>query len=115
MVGNINDHKFEPILLAPYLSSAVSNVICSVLMGIRFSPNEPRFIRFMSLINEGFRLFTLAAGAAFIPILRFLPRVSWAFNQLVKNHKETLQFGQEVSLLFAINFIKNYYNLLIKR
>jgi len=56
----------------------------------------------MGLINEGFRLFTVAAGAAFIPILRYLPRFSWAFNQLIKNRDEILKFGQEVSILYII-------------
>lgn len=96
MISHIKEKKSEPILLDPFLSSAVSNVVCSILMGIRFSPDEPRFIRFMGLISEGFRLFTIAAGAAFIPILRYLPRISGAFNQLKKNHKEILQFGKEV-------------------
>ena len=115
MISHIKEHSSKPnISLDHYLSSAVSNVVCSILMGIRFSPDEPRFIRFMSLINEGFRLFTVAAGAAFVPFLRFLPRVSWAFNQLVKNHKETLQFGQEVQFYSSNLYHSNNYITILK-
>jgi 26-hydroxylase len=60
----------------------VSNVICSLLMSVRFRHDDPRFIRFMNLIDEGFRLFTITAVAGFIPILRFLPGFNYAYSKI---------------------------------
>ena len=68
--------------LGSYLSSAVSNVICSLLMSVKFCHNDPRFIRFTSLIEEGFRLFTVNAAALFIPALKLLPGFNFAFKKI---------------------------------
>ena len=96
MLGNILQKKAEPIFFDTYLIPAVSNVICSLLMSIRFSPNEPRFLRFMALIDEGFRLFTVVGAAAFMPVLRLLPHFSRGFRSLKQNYCEVLHFSQQV-------------------
>jgi 26-hydroxylase len=74
--------RTAPVEIGYYLSSAVSNVICSLLMSVRFRHDDPRFIRFMNLIDEGFRLFTITAVAGFIPILRFLPGFNYAYSKI---------------------------------
>ena len=74
--------RTAPVEIGYYLSSAVSNVICSLLMSVRFRHDDPRFIRFMNLIEEGFRLFTITAVAGFIPILRFLPGFNYAYSKI---------------------------------
>jgi len=96
MVDNISAKKSEPILLDTFLTPAVSNVICSLLMSIRFRPDEPRFLRFMALISEGFRLFTVVGAAAFMPFLRLLPHFSRGFRSLSRNFYEILQFSKQV-------------------
>jgi len=72
MLGNISERKTEPIVLNSYLIPAVSNVICSLVMSVRFHKDESRFVRLMAHIEEGFRLFTVVGAAAFMPFLRFL-------------------------------------------
>jgi 26-hydroxylase len=59
--------------LNPVLATSVSNVICSLMMSLRFQQKDPRFTRFMELIAEGFRLFGSLNYANFIPIMRYLP------------------------------------------
>lgn len=65
--------KNSPTDLNPILAVSISNVICDIIMSVRFSHNDARFRRFMDLIDEGFKLFGSLEAAIFIPILRFLP------------------------------------------
>lgn len=105
MLDYIKMQKSEPFLLDRYLSSSVSNVISSSVMSMRFGPDEPRFLRFTALFDEGFRLFTVVAAAAFLPALRLLPQLSGAFKRLSKNHDEILYFAQEVFLKYSILYV----------
>ena len=74
--------RAAPIEIGHFLCSAVSNVICSLLMSVRFRHDDPRFIRFMDLFDEGFKLFTVTAAAGFIPLLRLLPGFNYAYNKI---------------------------------
>lgn len=65
--------KNTPTDLNPILAVSISNVICDIIMSVRFSHNDSRFRRFMDLIDEGFKLFSSMNAALFIPILRYLP------------------------------------------
>ena len=96
MLGNISVKKSEPIILNSYLIPAVSNVICSLLMSVRFRKDEPRFLRLIASIEEGFRLFTVVGAAAFMPFLRFLPHFSRGFRSLKHNFHEMLNFSRQV-------------------
>lgn len=52
---------------------SISNVICSIIMSVRFHLGDPRFKRFMALIAEGFKLFGRMTYVNFIPVMRYLP------------------------------------------
>lgn len=65
--------KNNPIDLNPVFAVSISNVICDIIMSVRFSHNDARFRRFMFLIDEGFKLFGSLEAAVFIPILKYLP------------------------------------------
>lgn len=82
LLQDVASQRAGPVELGSFLSSAVSNVICSLLMSVRFRYDDPRFLRFTSLIDDGFRLFTVTAMAGFIPILKLLPGFSYAFNKI---------------------------------
>lgn len=82
MMGDLAKKESAPVDLGSYLSSAVSNVICSLLMSVRFRRDDPKFVRFTSLIDDGFKLFTVTAAAGFIPILKLLPAFNYAFNKI---------------------------------
>jgi len=110
MLGNISENKSKPIILNSFLIPAVSNVICSLVMSVRFHKDEPRFVRLMAHIEEGFRLFTVVGAAAFMPFLRYLPHISRGFRSLKHNFHEMLQFSQQVCKIFflLVVFIASY-------
>ncbi|KAK4876363.1 hypothetical protein RN001_012785 [Aquatica leii] len=87
--------KNSPIDFNPILAVSISNVICDIIMSVRFSHNDARFRRFMDLIDEGFRLFGSLEAAVFIPILRYLPGLQKTREQISKNRQEMGQFLQE--------------------
>lgn len=96
LLQNVAKRKAEPMELGSYLSTATSNIICSLLMSVKFRHNDPRFTRFTSLIEDGFKHFTTVAMAGFIPILKLLPRFTFAFNQIRQNLDEISQFYKEI-------------------
>ncbi|XP_076251776.1 cytochrome P450 18a1 [Rhynchophorus ferrugineus] len=87
--------KGQPIDLNSVLAVSISNVICDVLMSVKFSHNDARFIRFMELIEEGFRLFGSLEYVFFIPILKYWPGHSYTRQKIAKNREEMAQFFQE--------------------
>ncbi|XP_019864631.2 cytochrome P450 18a1 [Aethina tumida] len=88
-------HKDEPIDLNPVFAVSISNVICDVLMSVRFSHNDQRFKRFMDLIDEGFKLFGSLEAALFIPILKYMPGHNATRQKIAKNRAEMGEFLQE--------------------
>lgn len=58
---------------------------------------KEKFDRLIELMQEGFRLFTIAMPLDFIPIFRFLPGVSYAYSKMKKNRAETSAFFQGVA------------------
>lgn len=58
---------------------------------------KEKFDRLIELMQEGFRLFTIAMPLDFIPIFRFLPGVSYAYKKMKKNRAETSAFFQGVA------------------
>nr|WET52710.1 cytochrome P450 [Phaedon brassicae] len=85
----------EPVDLNPVFAVSISNVICDVIMSVRFSHNDSRFIRFMNLIDEGFRLFGSLEATLFIPLLRYLPGHNSTRQKISKNRSEMARFFQE--------------------
>lgn len=87
----------QPTDLNPVLAVSISNVICDVLMSVKFSHNDARFIRFMELIEEGFKLFGSLEYVFFIPILKYLP-----------GHTKTRQKIAKVSYFLTISIVYEY-------
>ncbi|CAH1101321.1 unnamed protein product [Psylliodes chrysocephalus] len=85
----------ESVDLNPVFAVSISNVICDVLMSVRFSHDDRRFTRFMNLIDEGFRLFGSMEAAIFIPILRYLPGHTSTRQKIATNREEMARFLQE--------------------
>jgi len=100
MLGNISEKKTEPIILNSYFIPAVSNVICSLVMSVRFHKDDPRYLRLIANIEEGFRLFTVVGAAVFMPFLRFLPHFSRGFQSLKRNFNEMHQFSRQVRIIW---------------
>ncbi|XP_058788911.1 cytochrome P450 18a1 [Phymastichus coffea] len=77
------------------LGMSITNVICSIIMGVRFKHGDSRFKRFMGLIEEGFRLFGQLSFINFIPIVRYLPWMKIVQTKLTANREEMADFFQE--------------------
>nr|AGI92302.1 cytochrome P450 CYP18A1 [Laodelphax striatellus] len=81
--------------LEPLLAVSISNVICSIMMSVRFEHHDPHFTRFMDLIAEGFRLFGRMAYVNFIPVLRYMPGLRETRQQIAQNRSEMAEFFQK--------------------
>jgi len=79
-------------------------------MGIRFHHGDPKFKRFMDLINEGFKLFGKVTLANHIPLLRHCPWINSVQNKIEKNRSEMAEFFQEVINEHKAMYDKNNIN-----
>lgn len=86
----------QPTDMAPAISVAVSNVICSILMSARFSIDDPKFRRFNYLIEEGMRLFGEIHTVDYIPTVQYFPSILTAKHKIAKNREEMQKFYQDV-------------------
>lgn len=86
---------------------SISNVICSIIMGVRFHHGDSRFKRFMDLIEEGFKLFGSIAAVNFIPIMRYLPCLRKVQNKISENRAEMAGFFQETVDQHRVTFDEN--------
>ncbi|GLH15186.1 Cytochrome P450 18a1 [Gryllus bimaculatus] len=94
VLRTLNRSRGQPTDLNPVLGMAVSNVICDILMSVRFGREDAKFRRFTSLIDEGFRLFGRLNWVNFVPALRFLPRLAHTQQKLAKD----FSFGSDVMM-----------------
>lgn len=72
--------------------------------------DEKKFDRLMELMEEGFKLFAIAMPLDFIPILRFLPNLSWAYKKIKQNRHETSAFFNEFADQHR-KYLSETYNL----
>nr|DAD54443.1 TPA_exp: cytochrome P450 enzyme 41 [Aphis glycines] len=77
------------------LGLSITNVICSIIMGVRFKHGDSRFKRFMGLIEEGFRLFGRLSFVNYIPMFKHLPWLQNVKSKLSANREEMADFFQE--------------------
>lgn len=100
-VNDLSTHASEgkPCQVRPFVARAVSSVVGSIVMNLTYRKYEEKekFDRLIELMQEGFRLFTIAMPLDFIPIFRFLPGVSYAYSKMKKNRAETSAFFQSVA------------------
>lgn len=77
-------------------TNASTNVICTMLMSIRFRPNNPSFLRFMELHDEGFKLFLKCDIANYIPALKYVPSITENFQKLIRSRDETCEMIRDI-------------------
>ncbi len=78
------------------LSTAFSNVICSMVMSTRFRHGDEKFQGFIRRFDEGFKLFSDTGAMTFIPVLKYLPGTNRTLKKLRENHAKTLEFVREI-------------------
>lgn len=111
LICYLKAQKNNPVDLNPPFAVSISNVICDIIMSVRFSHNDARFRRLTDLIDEGFKLFGSLEAALFIPILRYLPgqqqtrrkiaqvriNIQIVFEDIETNHVFYLQNREEMA------------------
>ncbi|XP_044734662.1 cytochrome P450 18a1 [Chrysoperla carnea] len=80
---------------SPILSVCISNVICEMMMSVRFTHNDPKFLRFMGLTQEGLQLWGSMNYATCIPVLQYFPKFRVILKKLGENRDEMSAFFQE--------------------
>ncbi len=75
---------------------SISNVICSLLMSVRFGFNDPVFRQLMMKIDEGFGLFGRVVFLNYFPFLRIFPYFIREINKIKENKEQTHKFFQKI-------------------
>lgn len=78
------------------LNSCVANVICSIIMSVRFHHKDERFKDFMNNFDEGFRLFNKTGASLFFPFVKLLPGTRSTYNKLKENREIMRAFAREI-------------------
>ncbi|XP_048472472.1 cytochrome P450 2F2-like [Rhincodon typus] len=91
LVNVFESHKGQPFETAWILSSAVSNIICSMLFGDRFDYDDEIFIQLISMINENTRLSGTVPLHACVSSGDLHP----SFSQSYSTHKRLLEKVQQ--------------------
>lgn len=82
--------------MSPLLSLSASNVICDLMMSVRFTIDDPRFKRFNWLIDEGMRLFGEVHMMDYIPAIQYLPGKVNTKNKIAQNRREMFDFYRDI-------------------
>lgn len=93
---NLKNSNCQPIDLSSIYAVSVTNVICDIMMSVRFSLDDPNFRRFTFLIEEGMRLFGEIYTVDYIPSVQYLPAKCEVKRKISKNREEMFKFYQEV-------------------
>ncbi|XP_029675425.1 cytochrome P450 18a1 [Formica exsecta] len=96
-----------PTNISLCLGMSISNVICTLIMGVRFHHGDSQFKKFMGLIEEGFKLFASVVAVNYIPIMRYLPCMQGVRNKISQNRAEMANFFQETVNQHRDTFNKN--------
>ncbi|XP_078484622.1 cytochrome P450 2U1-like [Ciona intestinalis] len=95
----IRSHNEKPFDILSILSNAVSNNICSVVMGRRFDYDDKRFMEIMARLSRSFNDPTANFAlnvVMFMPILVKIPPFSRINNQLMTDVRVILQMLREI-------------------
>jgi 26-hydroxylase len=67
-------------------------------MSMTFDDNEDKdFLRLLELMEEGFKLFTVAMPVNFVPLFRYIPGVNYAYQKIKGNRAETSDFFRKIA------------------
>ncbi|RWS14884.1 cytochrome P450-like protein 20 [Dinothrombium tinctorium] len=96
-LNNLQSFEEKPCRIRPLLASAVSNVVGSVLISSTLKNEEKKsFERLLSLMEEGFKLVTIAMPANFLPLFRYMPCVNRAYQKIKANRAETCGYFKKI-------------------
>lgn len=96
LLSHLRNETKQPIDLDPYFAVSVSNVVCNLLMSVRFTREDPKFLRFNEMIEEGMQLFGKIYSVEHFPITQYLPAFQSTKSKIADNRKEMFEFYKEV-------------------
>lgn len=96
LIGSLRDEKDKNINLDQHFALSTSNVICNLLMSVRFSRDDPKFAKFNYMIEEGMKLFGQLYTVDYIPITQYLPTMRSAKDKIKVNRREMFEFYKEI-------------------
>lgn len=96
LLSNLQNAPNHTVDLEEYFGVSVSNVICNMLMSVRFTRDDPKFIKFNQMIEEGMVLFGKIFTVDYIPITQYLPAMQSAKSKIGENRREMFKFYKEV-------------------
>ncbi|XP_060064388.1 cytochrome P450 2B5-like [Ylistrum balloti] len=74
---------------------AVSNIICSIAFGNRYEYTDKKFKHLTALLNENFRLNSVAGAIRQLPWLRFLPGDAFNIKKFHRNGDQIKEFAND--------------------
>lgn len=96
LMNELSNEKHQTIDVDPHFAVSVSNVVCNLLMSVRFTRDDLKFKKFNSMIEEGMKLFGKIHSVDYIPITQYLPSFQSAKSQIADNRNEMFKFYKEV-------------------
>ncbi|OWF47049.1 cytochrome P450 2B5-like [Mizuhopecten yessoensis] len=89
----IEKQKGQPYDVKELILISVSNIICSIAFGNRYEYTDAKFKRLTALLNENFRLNTVAGAIRQLPWLRFLPGDVFSIKKFHRNGAQVKEFA----------------------
>lgn len=96
LISNLQNEPSNSVNLEDHFAVATSNVICNLLMSVRFTRDDPKFAKFNRMIEEGMVLFGKLFTVDYIPITQYLPAMRNAKNKIKVNRREMFEFYKEI-------------------
>ncbi|XP_033744220.1 cytochrome P450 2J6-like [Pecten maximus] len=91
----IEEQKGRPYDAKALTRIAVSNIICSIAFGNRYDYNDEKFKHLTALLNENFRLNSVAGAIRQLPWLRFLPGDVFSIKKFQRNGDQIKEFAND--------------------
>ena len=92
LIETLRKTNSSPIDTKLPLSTAVGNVVSSVMNGKRYEVDDPEFQNFVALTTEAFEITLAKTLTAVLPFLRFFPPFSYAHRRWLEVFKGQADF-----------------------
>ncbi|XP_038057362.1 cytochrome P450 2C15-like [Patiria miniata] len=119
MLEEMRKHGGQPFNPSHLLSSAIANVICSVVYGSRYEYSDPRFVELLRAVYRNLELMGGATGAIlFMPYSHLLASLVPMVRECLDNMQYVCDFSQDVlehhRKDFDRNNLRDFMDVIIK-
>ncbi|XP_062972026.1 cytochrome P450 2K4-like [Elgaria multicarinata webbii] len=103
LTKKIECYEGKPFENTIIMNAAVANIIVSILLGMRYEYDDPKYIRLLLLINENIRLI----GSSSVMLYNMFPALGFLF----RGRKTVLKNREELFAFMNVIFIKHLRDL----